>query len=235
LAALAIVPKRQWPSVRFQEKRAITWEEHCRIVERERNPERKAFYKLAWYLGASQSDLADLQAEDVDWPNRVISFFRMKTRWRSLQPPQIRFGKEVEAILATLPKFGDLFPSLANVRPGDRATEFKQRCDGLGIRGISLHSYRYAWAERAKIAGHPERFAQLALGHNSKAVRKARMRLAGGGKSGGARVIYLYLADHDVIFLATLYKKSKRETLADDEKQNLKEAARRIKAHFKLG
>ena len=65
--------------------------------------------------------------------------------------------------------------------------------------------------------------------------RKARMRLAGGGKSGGARVIYLYLADHDVIFLATLYKKSKRETLADDEKQNLKEAARRIKTHFKLG
>ena len=64
-------------------KRAITWEEHCRIVEREKNPERKAFYQLGWHLGASQSDLAHLQAEDVDWPNRVISFFRMKTRWRS--------------------------------------------------------------------------------------------------------------------------------------------------------
>ena len=119
-----------------------------------------------------------LQAEDVDWPNRVISFFRMKTRWRSVQPPQIRFGKEVEAILATLPKVGQLFPSLANVRPGDRATEFKQRCDGLGIRGISLHSYRYAWAERAKIVGYPERFAQLALGHNSKAVHRAYARKA---------------------------------------------------------
>jgi hypothetical protein len=45
-----IVPKRQWPTVRFQEKRAITWEEHCRIFEREKNPERKAFYQLAWYL-----------------------------------------------------------------------------------------------------------------------------------------------------------------------------------------
>ena len=101
----------------------------------EKNPERKAFYQLAWYLGASQSDLAHLQAEDVDWPNRVISFFRMKTRWRSLQPPQIRFGREVEAILSTLPKIGPLFPSLP-MWPGDRATEFKQRCDGLGIRGI---------------------------------------------------------------------------------------------------
>ena len=52
---------------------------------------------------------------------------------------------------------------------------------------------------------------------------------------GGSRVIYLYLAEHNVIFLSTLYKKSKRETVTDDEKQNLKEAARRIKAHFKMG
>ena len=102
----------------------------------------------------------------------------MKTRWRSLQPPQIRFGRAVEAILSTLPKIGPLFPSLANVRPGDRATEFKQRCDGLGIRGISLHSYRYAWAERAKTAGYPERFAQIALGHNSKAVHRAYAKKA---------------------------------------------------------
>jgi integrase len=84
----------------------------------------------------------------------------------------------VEAILSTLPKIGPLFPSLAKVRPGDRATEFKQRCDGLGIRGTSLHSYRYAWAERAKTAGNPERFAQLALGHNSKAVYRAYAKKA---------------------------------------------------------
>jgi integrase len=59
------------------------------------------------------------------------------------------------------------------VRAGDRATEFKQRCVGLGIHGVTLHSYRYAWAERAKIVGYPERFAQLALGHNSEAVHRA--------------------------------------------------------------
>lgn len=58
-------------------------------------------------------------------------------------------------------------------RAGDRATEFKQRCDGLDIKGVSLHSYRYAWAERALRCGYPERFAQQALGHNSKAVHHA--------------------------------------------------------------
>jgi hypothetical protein len=98
-----LVPKRQWPPVRFKDKRAITWDEHCRIVERERNPERKAFYQLAWHLAASQSDLANLHAEDVDWSNHVISCFRMKTRWRGQQPPQIQFGSDVKEILATLP------------------------------------------------------------------------------------------------------------------------------------
>jgi hypothetical protein len=33
--------------------------------------------------------------------------------------------------------------------------------------------YRYAWAERALKCGFPERFAQQALGHNSKAVHRA--------------------------------------------------------------
>jgi len=173
-----LIPSRQWPAIRFKEKRAITAEEHARIVDREKNPERKAFYQMAWHLGASQSDLAHLQAEDVDWTARIICFVRMKTRWRGQQPPQIRFGKEVEAVLATLPKSGPLFPYLQDIEPGHRATEFRQRCLGLQIRGVTLHSYRYAWAERAKVAGYPERFAQLALGHNSNAVHRAYSRKA---------------------------------------------------------
>ena len=43
------------------------------------NPERKAFYQLAWHLGASQSDLAYLEAENVDWENHIISYARKKT------------------------------------------------------------------------------------------------------------------------------------------------------------
>ena len=46
----------------------------------------------------------------------------------------------------------------------------------VGIKGISLHSYRYALAERAKTCGYPERFAQVALGHNSRAVHQAYAR-----------------------------------------------------------
>lgn len=169
-----LVPKRQWPPVEYKEKRAITLAEHLAIVARETNPERKAFYKLAWYLGASQSDLAFLNAEDVDWRNNVISYQRMKTGTYAI----MRLDKDMAEILRDLPSEGPLFPYLRTVRAGDRATEFKQRCVGLGIKGVSLHSYRYAWAERAKTAGYPERYAQVNIGQNSKAVHRAYSRKA---------------------------------------------------------
>lgn len=170
----SIIPKRQWPAVQFKEKRAITWEEHCRIVEREKNPERKKFYELCWHLGGSQGDIAHLKADDVDWENSTVSFTRKKTG----VPVILHLGGDALNTLKDLPGEGSLFPYLCAVRAGDRATEFKQRCVGLGIHGVSLHSYRYAWAERAKTAGMPERFAMENLGHNSKAVHRSYSKKA---------------------------------------------------------
>jgi integrase len=169
-----VLPKKRWPAIKFKEKRAIKREEHQAIVAREINPERKAFYQLAWHLGAAQSDIAFLEAENIDWESKVISFARKKTGSIAL----MRFDEEVAELLRSLPETGPLFPYLRTVRAGDRATEFHQRCVGLKIKGITLHSYRYAWAERAKTAGYPERFAQEALGHNSKAVHRAYARKA---------------------------------------------------------
>jgi integrase len=170
----AILPKKQWPAVHFKSKRAITAQEHARIIARETNPQRRAFYELCWHLGGSQGDIADLTFEDIDWQDHTISYNRSKTNVTSL----LHFGEEVAEILRSLSQAGPLFPYLRTVRAGDRATEFKQRCVGLGIQGVSLHSYRYAWAERAKTCGYPERFAQEALGHNSKAVHRAYAKKA---------------------------------------------------------
>ena len=82
-------------------------------------------------------------------------FRRRKTDTRVLQ----FFDDDTAAVLRTLPAQGPLFPYLRKVRAGDRATEFKQRCTGLGIKGVTLHCYRYSWAERAPRAGMPMRFA----------------------------------------------------------------------------
>ena len=169
-----VLPKKRWPAVTFKKKRAITWEEHSQIVEREGNPERKAFYQLAWHTGTSQTDLAFLEASNIDWERHALSFTRKKTKTIAI----LRFDEPIAQVLGSLPSEGPLFPYLRTVRAGDRATEFKQRCQGLNIKGITLHSYRYAWAQRARKAGYPERFAMENLGHNSKAVHWAYAGLA---------------------------------------------------------
>ncbi|MBI3867400.1 MAG: tyrosine-type recombinase/integrase [Verrucomicrobia bacterium] len=169
-----VLPKKQWPKVRFGEKRAVTAAEHQAIVSGEANPERRAFYECCWHLGGAQSDVAELSAEDIDWQNRVVSFHRNKTGMASI----IRFGAELERVFSSLPHTGALFPKLKPMREAHRSTEFRRCCRRLGITGITLHSYRYAWAERAKTCGYPERFAQEALGHNSKAVHRAYARKA---------------------------------------------------------
>jgi integrase len=105
---------------------------------------------------------------------KTICFTRKKLKSRNnLKPTLFRFSADIEVILKRRPTSGQLFPYLCTLRAGDRATEFKQWYVGLGISGVSLHCYRYAWAERALKYGFPERFAQQALGHNSKAVHRA--------------------------------------------------------------
>ncbi len=169
-----ILPKKQWPKIVFKEKRAVTWEEHRAIVAGEHNPERRAYYECCWHLGGSQSDIANLVAEDVDWPSRTIGFRRKKTGSASI----VRFGDELARVLESLPRIGPLFPAHRELRETHRAREFWRCCRRLKISGISLHSYRYAWAERAKSCGYPERFAQVALGHQSKAVHRAYSKKA---------------------------------------------------------
>ena len=166
--ARPVIVKRQWPKVKHRKKRAVTWEEQKLIMSGEKNTERRDFYELLWHTGASQGDLAILRADMIDWRQSTIHFFRRKTGTPVCQ----RFAEEVAVILRRRPADGLLFPNLAKVRSSDRATEFGQRCGLLQIKGISLHSYRYAWAKRAKRAGYPQRYAQMALGHNSKAVHE---------------------------------------------------------------
>jgi integrase len=91
---------------------------------------------------------------------------------------QLSIGKKLELILNQLPTEGLLFPTIGKSQAKFRAAEFRRRCRLLDLKGISLHSYRYAWAERAKVAGMPERFAMENLGHNSKAVHRAYARKA---------------------------------------------------------
>jgi integrase len=131
-----IIPRREWPKVVYGEKRAISAAEHQRIIAREGNVERRDFYELLWHLGGSQSDVANLYAEDVDWSDSTIGYDRHKLQNRPasrIKPAIIQFGKEVAEILRRLPQSGPLFPYLRTIDAKYRATEFHQRCQGLKI------------------------------------------------------------------------------------------------------
>jgi hypothetical protein len=59
--------------------------------------------------------------------------------------------------------------------------------------------------------------------------RKIRMKLAGRGKSAGARVVYFHLKDHAVIFLFLLYTKGGQSDLTAEQKAALRQQAHYLK------
>jgi integrase len=172
--ALPIVAPYLWPKYAAKDRRGITREEQETVLLAEKKAEWKLFLELLWETGAAQGDAANMTAEHIDWPSRTITCFRQKTGSRA----QFTISKKLETVLSHLPTTGPLFPNLSKFTANDRASRFRRRCHKAGVTGVTLHSYRYAWAERAKVVGMPERFAQAALGHNSKAIHRAYAKKA---------------------------------------------------------
>jgi integrase len=143
---------------------------------------------LLYETGAAQTDAANLTAEDIDWRNGVLVYRRKKLGPFS-EPCRLTIGRKLRVLLNTLPSSGDLFPNIKKTSPNHRSAEFSRRCRVAGLDGISLHSYRHAWAQRAKACGYPQRFAQEPLGHNSCAVHEAYAK--------GALVILPALEDYE--------------------------------------
>ena len=61
-------------------------------------------------------------------------------------------------------------------------------------------------------------------------ARKVRVALPGQGKSGSARVIYVDFILQERIFFIFAYPKSKQETLAENQKQYVRDMVKAIKA-----
>jgi integrase len=167
-----VMAKRAWPKIRSRSKRAITAEEHEAVIASEKNTERRAYYELLYETGAAQTDAANLTAEEIDWQNGILVYRRKKLGPFS-EPARLTIGRKLKALLQSLPRSGDLFPNIKPTSPKHRSAEFCRRCRVAAVTGVSLHSYRHSWAQRAKACGYPQRFAQEALGHNSRAVHEA--------------------------------------------------------------
>ncbi len=175
---MPILPRKRWPKVNKKPRRAVTAAEHAELLAALDDADWRLYLRLLWFTGASQTDAANLASDNLDWPNRILSYHRRKLDGRDLPPANLVIGRGLEEVLKELPRYGPLFPRISQMDDRSRACFFWKLCRRLKINGISLHSYRYSWAERAKVAGIPQRWAQAALGHNSKAVHDAYARKA---------------------------------------------------------
>ena len=173
-----VLPKRAWPKFRYQSRRGITLLEHQKLVEAEHDPEYKLYYQFLWETGGSQTDIAGLHWSNIDREQRHLSYERKKLEGRGFCGAALVIGESLQRILDQLPQEGWLFPSIRIRREVDRASRFRKVRIRAGVEDVTLHGYRYAWAERAMSAGMPEREAMAHLGHNSRAIHQAYARKA---------------------------------------------------------
>jgi integrase len=165
--------RRIWPKLRTQKTKAITAEQHARLITNEKDDEFRRYLRMLWEMGGAQTDTARLHRDNVDLFNRRITYNRQKLESIGQGSVAIVIGDDLIKLLNELPEEGWLFPTLAQQDDKVRASRFRKVADRLGFTDISLHSYRYAWAQRAKSYGMPMREAMAHLGHGSKAVHHA--------------------------------------------------------------
>jgi len=170
-----VLPRKYWPKKPKISKRAITEDEHRLLTLNIHSIRWRLFLELLWETGASQSDAAHFRIEHLT--QGEIVYERMKTGMRAAQAISPELRRMMQLAIAGRTK-GYILPSMQSMDQKDRATIFRRHCKRLGIVGVSLHSYRYAWAERAFQLGVPERLAMVALGHNSSAIHRAYARNA---------------------------------------------------------
>ena len=75
-----VIPRRQWPAIHYKEKRAITLEEHQRIIAAEVNPERKTLYQLCWHLGRESGRHRQLEGRGRGLDERHRQFYPEENR-----------------------------------------------------------------------------------------------------------------------------------------------------------
>ena len=165
-----ILPRKLWPKRDKAVKRGLTLKEHRLLLSNIRSWRWRIFLQILWETGAAQTDAAHFRIEKMQ--GNVIEYRRLKTGQRSAQ----QISPALRALIDKASmgrKKGFILPHLQRMSSKDRSSVFRKVCRRLGLVDVTMHSYRYAWAERAFEAGIPERLAMVALGHSSSAIHRA--------------------------------------------------------------
>jgi hypothetical protein len=97
-----VLPRKLWPKMTKKDKRAITEAEHIQLLGAV-DDEWRLYFQLLWFVGAAQTDAANLTSANIDWQSCVLKYERQKLNGRSLPPACLVIGKGLEVILRQLP------------------------------------------------------------------------------------------------------------------------------------
>ncbi len=166
-----ILPPRRWPKVQHKPKRAITEDEHVKLLVHIQNAEWRDYLTCLWWTGAAQTDMAMIAGENVDLKQNTLRFQRRKLQHTEHGWVDLTMGPALREIVQRRNADGHLFPYLATLEAKDRADYFAKYARRAGVSDeVTLHSYRYAVVQRMKRIGFNERFAMALVGHHSSGV-----------------------------------------------------------------
>lgn len=62
-----VLSRKAWPKLRYGKRRGITLDEHNRILAVTGRKDYRLYFELLWETGGSQTDIASLDAANIDW------------------------------------------------------------------------------------------------------------------------------------------------------------------------
>jgi hypothetical protein len=110
---------------------------------------------------------------------------------------------------------------------------------------FNIHFVRLAAFDKAAkglLSDEDERAMEIEIATNPKAapvitetggVRKIRVAIKGRGKSGSARVLYLYIPLAEIVYLLFAYPKNVIDNISSAEKKAIKALVAQLKAGYK--
>ncbi len=116
--------KRAWPKIKYANRHGISREQHEAVLKFTPKKEYRIYFELLWHTGGSQTDIASLHAEDINWGTRRLYYERQKLRSKGQCNACLVIGKALEAILLQFPKEDPSSPTSGRSRKASAATAF---------------------------------------------------------------------------------------------------------------
>jgi integrase len=113
-----VMARRFWPKLNTKRAKAITFEQHTRLIEAVKEDEFRRYLQMLWEIGGSQTDTARLRRDNVDIFNRRLTYSRKKLESRGRGSVAIVIGDDLMKLFDELPQQGYLFPTLAKQGDG---------------------------------------------------------------------------------------------------------------------